>query len=328
MWIFIVHTISIFLSMSTVDTYTYICCIYLNRNYTHDKTVFLYLFSLPCEIILALLFFGICLIFKGLWIKHTQCWLMDETEQRSSFCAVIKAPFTQSHLLHALVRVKGLSFPCLTPPMVIISGKHQCTTPQISWGCHEEGWLQCSCRRFSSRHSCENSFPFFLALALQLASGILWEKGHPSLLSNVENVDHDSPANILLLHPTLPQGKAHGPQNCSRIQTAYLSFIFALTFQEGMLSTYCHGLYKFYHRLLIPVMGEVCLYYFQRPPGSSKSLPGHQLFASKKATVKDFEVLRMFEGCQNKKWLPYPFRTPFTLSQVNNSTWKIPEKCN
>lgn len=67
-------------------------------------------------------------------------------------------------------------------------------------------------------------------------------------------------------------------------------------------------------------MGEVLLYHFQGPPGYSKSLPGHQLFALKKVTIKDFEVLRMFEGCQNKKWLPYPFRISFRLSQVNYST--------
>lgn len=60
------------------------------------------------------------------------------------------------------------------------------------------------------------------------------------------------------------------------------SFHFVLTFHKGMLSIYCHEFCKVYHRWSIPTMGEALLYYLQGPPGPRKSLPGHQLLASKK----------------------------------------------
>lgn len=76
------------------------------------------------------------------------------------------------------------------------------STPQHlgnSWGLLEEEWPLCPCsaERFTSRPSCEKYFPFS-ALALQLASKTLGEKGHPFLLSNVENAHQNNSADISL----------------------------------------------------------------------------------------------------------------------------------
>lgn len=66
----------------------------------------------------------------------------------------------------------------------------------------------------------------------------------------------------LFLLPLLPHDSTVDFRGTAEFNCIFLlSFPFALTFQEGMLSTGCNGPLQFYHQLHIPERGEVLFYF-------------------------------------------------------------------
>lgn len=168
----------------------------------------------------------------------------------------------------------------------------------------------------------------FPLLCPSTAAGFKNTRGERTPLSTQqcgECTPEQSSRYFLTLCPTLPHGKARGPQNQRRIQTACLAFILYWPFTKECCQYIVMSSARFTTDGPFQQWVRTCFI-------TSK---GHLDLAShsqainfwpqkKKATVKDFEVLGIFEDCQNKKWFPCPLRISFTLSQVNNSTWKIP----
>lgn len=128
---------------------------------------------------------------------------------------------------------------------------------------------------------------------------------------------------FLTLRPTLPHGKAHGPQN-QRIQTACLAFILYWPFTKESCQHIVMSSARFITDFPFQQWVRPCFITSKGHLDLASHSQAINFWPQKKATVKDFEVLRIFEDCQNKKRLPCPLRISFTLSQVNNSTWKIP----